>query len=92
MKIMRCGCLLVVLMGFRLGWAGTDDEWVHAVTRRDISTLEELVTRVADVNLSTKEGKTALMLAAGERRTDLMRKLLQAGAIVDLANDRGARR
>ena len=70
--------------------AGADDEWVRAITRHDLPVIERLLSRNSQyVNKSTKDGKTALMLAAGAGREELVGKLLAAGADVNKANTRG---
>jgi ankyrin repeat protein len=66
------------------------DEWERAIIQRDLSTIERLISRNTQyVNQATKDGKTALMLAAGAGREDLVRALLAAGANVISVNARG---
>ncbi len=77
---------------FLLGaaWADSGDAWVLAITRRDLAAIEHLLPQsTKNVNLAAPDGKTALMLAAGAARADLMRGLLDAGAEVNAANARG---
>jgi ankyrin repeat protein len=70
--------------------AGADDEWARAITRRDLSAIERLLSRDTQyVNQATKDGKTALMLAAGAGQEKLVGALLAAGADINSANTRG---
>ncbi len=70
--------------------AGGGDDWERAITRRDIPAIERLLSRDTQyVNHATRNGKTALMLAAGAGNADLVRTLLADGANVNSANVRG---
>jgi len=61
-----------------------------AITRRDLPAIEHLLSQnKRNVNLAAPDGKTALMLAAGSARADLVRSLLGAGADVNAINARG---
>lgn len=71
--------------------ADIDDDWLRALTTRDLAVIERLLpaTAEANVNLAAKDGRTALMLAAGQARADLVQELLTAGAEINVANSRG---
>jgi len=88
-KQLRVIAALCLFGGFSTIWASADEDWVRAVSDRDIPTLEHLVKSGVDVNLSTADGKTALMLAAQQGRKDLIRELLDAGAGINVTNTRG---
>ncbi len=78
-------CLLVMAAN-----AAPRSDWVDALMRRDFSAIERLLPEQLDVDARTGDGRTALMLAAGEGRVDLMRALLaRGGAAVNTTNDRG---
>ena len=71
-------------------WAESGDAWVLAITKRDLPAIERLLSQNSEnVNLAAPDGKTALMLAAGTARADLVRALLDAGADVNAVNARG---
>jgi ankyrin repeat protein len=78
--------LAVVLSAAR---AVPDEDWVHAVSQRDLPTIERLLPQGANVNLASEDGKTALMLAAGAGQRELVHALLAAGADVNFTNRRG---
>lgn len=69
--------------------AAPEDTWVQAITKRDVRAVENLVAAGADVNRANRDGQTALMLAAAERKRSLMQLLLDRGAHVDARNNRG---
>ena len=84
--------ILAAGMVFVLGApaAVASDEWVSAIARRDLPAIERLLAQGnQDVNRAAKGGKTALMVAAGAGREELVSKLLAAGANVNSANARG---
>ena len=71
-------------------WAESGDAWVLAITKRDLPAIAHLLSQnERNVNLAAPDGKTALMLAAGTARADLVRALLAAGADVNAVNVRG---
>jgi ankyrin repeat protein len=70
--------------------AESGDAWVQAIARRDLPALAQLLPQNKRiVNRAGPDGKTALMLAAGAARADLVRALLGAGAEVNAVNARG---
>lgn len=69
--------------------AGTQSDWTRAIAKRNFSQITYLLGRGIDVNLATKDGKTALMVAAREAERDLVKRLLAAGARVDAVNSGG---
>ena len=74
--------VLVLLGASASGFAGVDDDYVRAIRSRDIGAMEPLIGRVSDVDMSAPDGRTALMLAARDGRSDLVSLLLQhAGQI-----------
>lgn len=75
-------CLPVVV------WAATSD-WVTAIVKRDLDQIGQLLPHQEDVNETTVDGRTALMLAAGEARYELVSALVARGAAINLRNDRG---
>jgi len=82
-------CAAAMLM-LSVAWAGPDEEWIRAIAQRDLHAIEQRLSQNSRlVNLATKDGKTALMVAAAAARTDLARALLAAGADVNAANARG---
>ena len=89
MKLTRILSALCLFGSMSAASASLDENWVRAIGKRDVATIERLLKRSVDVNLSTADGKTALMLAAQQGRLDLMRTLLDAGATVDITNTRG---
>ncbi len=89
MKLTCLICASCLLVATGTASASLNEDWVKAVGKRDIVTLERLVRQGVDVNLSTSDGKTALMLAAQEGRADLIRALLGAGATINSTNTRG---
>lgn len=86
---MRLLSSVVLLFAFQSAFATLDEDWLRAVRKRDVGTIERLLGHGVDVNLSTKDGKTALMLAAQRGRADIIGALLNAGAAVDQRNTRG---
>ena len=82
-------CASYLLVATSVALAALDEDWVKAVGKRDVVTIERLIGHGVDVNLSTTDGKTALMLAAQQGRTDLIRMLLDAGATINSTNTRG---
>ena len=81
------GAGLVLLPAVAL--AGPDEDLVTALTKRDLAAVEREIGEGADINLAGAGGRTALMLAASENRSDLVRHLLAAGARVNATNSRG---
>ena len=64
------------------------DDWRRALGKRDLAVVERLLPQGVNVNLAAEDGKTALMLAASQARTDLIGALLTAGADVNSTNSR----
>jgi ankyrin repeat protein len=69
--------------------ADVDGQWTSAIIKHDLATIERLLGSGVDVNLATQDGKTALMLAAGDDAVSLTGALLKAGAKVNATNERG---
>lgn len=68
--------------------AATSD-WVTAIVKRDLDRIEQLLPHQENVNEPAADGRTALMLAAGEARHELVSALVARGAAINLRNDRG---
>jgi ankyrin repeat protein len=83
--------LLLVLCGAVVATARAepDHEWVTAIVQRDLDRIEELLPAVDDVDRCPDDRRTALMLAAGAARHDLLRALVARGAAVNARNERG---
>jgi len=64
-------------------------DWVTAIVKRDLDRIEQLLPDKNNVDEATADGRTALMLAAGEARHDLVQALVAHGATINLRNDRG---
>ncbi len=82
---------LVVMAGLLLAgvaWAAADN-WATAIQADDLSTVEVLLDRGADVNVATENGKTALMSAAKLGHRSLMEALLRGGADINAVNHNG---
>jgi uncharacterized protein len=68
----------------------TGEGAIHIVTRRgDIPYLNYLLAAQADPNLRDNKGETAMLIAAGNGRSDLLEILKKHGANVNLANASG---
>lgn len=80
--VLACLCAAIVC-------AAPNHDWVTAIVKRDLDRIAQLLPAVDDVNQCTEDGRTALMLAAGEARHDLVRALLARGAAVNARNERG---
>ncbi len=62
------------------------DEWRYAVQHNQLDVIRRHLAKLDDVDLPTERGKTALMAAAGQGATNLVRALLTAGADVNASN------
>lgn len=68
----------------------TGEGAIHIVTKRsDTAYLNFLIASQADVNLRDNKGETAMLIAAGNGRSDILETLKKAGANVNLANNSG---
>jgi ankyrin repeat protein len=68
----------------------TGEGAIHIVTKRnDTAYLNFLIASQADVNLRDNKGDTAMLIAAGNGRSDILEILKKAGANVNLANNSG---
>lgn len=74
---------------FSAASAAARSDWVAAVMQRDLPAIVRLLPRQVDVDERTEDGRTALMLAAGEGQPDLVRALLARRAAVNATNQRG---
>lgn len=59
------------------------------LARESIGELLSLCGRYADINMRTREGRTALHLAASNGHVSTVRFLHQTGAIIDLTDNKG---
>lgn len=64
-------------------------QWRAALAARDLAGIERLLERDINPDWSTRDGVTALMLAARVANLSLLNKLIEAGAAVNAENDRG---
>lgn len=63
--------------------------WRRAIRQSDVATLRRLLERVGIVDTRTRDGKTALMIAAGAGDPSLTERLLAAGADPNARNANG---
>ncbi|MDO7841394.1 ankyrin repeat domain-containing protein [Sphingomonas immobilis] len=69
---------------------GNGEGAIHIVTRRnDVAYLNYLIANGADTNLRDGKGDTAMLIAAGNGRGDIIEILQKGGANVNLANSSG---
>ena len=64
-------------------------ELMNAAKGGDVTAVQHVLDRGADVNEQSNKGKTALMFAASEGHTDVARLLLEQGANVNIADNYG---
>jgi ankyrin repeat protein len=81
------GLSLCCAAGIACAQPGSD--WVSAIVKRDLDRIEQLLPDTDDVDEPTEDGRTALMLAAGEARHELVRALVVRGASINARNVRG---
>lgn len=62
---------------------------LHAIHKRQVGAVEELLRLGADIDVGTRGGLTPLMMAAGYGHSDLVRLLLRRGADAWAVNKRG---
>jgi len=79
----------VLLTTSALSIADIQQDWQHSVRINDLAFIRQHLTQVGDVDLSNEQGKTALMAAASQSDTELVRILLNAGAKVNVRNGTG---
>ena len=58
---------------------------MHVAKAGDATRVEALITAGADVNLTSKTGRTPLIYAIPWRRTQVAEALIQAGADLNIA-------
>ena len=63
--------------------------WKEIIEKGDIEAVRKLIASGADVNARDKDGSTALMRAAGIRKTEIVRVLLEHGADVNARDEWG---
>jgi len=63
--------------------------WATAIAKRDLDGIERLLPTQKDVDERTEDGRTALMLAAGEANYVLVKALVARGAAINAHNERG---
>lgn len=80
---------LILLLALAAPAAAQDTAWIEAVRDNRLASIRTLLPEMADVDLATPRGKTALMAAAGRGDAGLTAALLEAGAAVDAANKLG---
>jgi ankyrin repeat protein len=91
-NVRRCTTMVVAVLAClsaAVVRAAADSDWVRAIVKRDLDRIAQLLPAVDDVDQCTADSRTALMLAAGEARPDLVRALLARGAAVNARNERG---
>ncbi|MGB6064047.1 MAG: ankyrin repeat domain-containing protein [Desulfomonilaceae bacterium] len=62
---------------------------MKAAIKADISMTELLLDKGAEINATTNDGKTTLMVAASAGRTELVKHLLDKGADIDAVDKEG---
>ena len=70
------------------GWLSYRTE-ARCSARKSMSELQSLCGRYADINMRTREGRTALHLAASNGHVPTVRFLLQTGADINLVDNKG---
>ncbi|MEW6110274.1 MAG: ankyrin repeat domain-containing protein [Nitrospirota bacterium] len=84
---------LIVLIASSAGIASAanlEKQFGRAVAAGDIENVGTLLDQGADVNAKNKEGETPLMVAALERRLEMVKFLLDRGADINLKDNVGA--
>ncbi len=82
---MFSGALILTIQAL----AGSSSEWVHALEHRDLNAIQHLLLGDIDVNITSSDGKTALMFASRAGQADLVNSLLDAGAKINTKNHNG---
>ena len=67
-------------------FAELNDELLKSVFAGDRKQVESMLEMGADIEATTKKGSTALIVAAAQRRTSLVKFLLEQGAKVNAQN------
>ncbi|CAG0880694.1 unnamed protein product [Cyprideis torosa] len=62
---------------------------IRATAKRDVSTLQELLSKAPDLVNSVSKGKTALQLACHQGFLDIVRLLISRGAALDVVDTEG---
>lgn len=66
-----------------------NEMFLRAVSEADNSLVEDLLKKGADVNHTTKEGNTALMITSYQGYSHIVKTLINHGASLDLQNEDG---
>ena len=66
-----------------------NEAFARAIDEQDLAALAQLAGEQVDLDFPGRHGKTALMVAARHGQADLVRRLLQAGAGVNVRSDNG---
>ena len=86
--VLRCW-LVLLWTGVSISAAQTGGRLVDAVKQQDYAAATELVTRPVDVNIPQPDGATALHWATYWNASDMVDRLVDAGADLDAMNDYG---
>ncbi len=66
-----------------------DNLFLHAIKNDDINLISQLIRTEVNINQADQTGKTALMVAAKAGNPQLVKKLLDNGALADIKNNNG---
>jgi ankyrin repeat protein len=86
MSHLRFLSLLLVLLPLAALANAKDTDLIKAAERGDLQRVKELIGAKADVNATTKDGRTALMAAAFRGHADIVTLLLDKGANVEASD------
>jgi ankyrin repeat protein len=83
-------CLVLVILFPAVAAADSLESWVRSIRARDVTALSTLLNRgFTQVNVSTQDGKTALMVSAQGLAAKLSLDLIKAGADANARNSNG---
>src|SRR5882762_5201356 len=86
MMVWAAGCVLCPLVTTGVAAADPHSDIATAMRNREVATVRALVRQRADVNVTERDGATALHWAAYWGDLDMAQLLLRSGARVDAAN------
>lgn len=94
MRRLACAASLCWVLTWPMAGAGSESgdpaqRWREAIKHNRVDWLEALAPSVADIDLATAAGKTALMAAASYGTPSLVKTLVDAGAGVNNRNQGG---
>ncbi len=91
-SIMRLSLLLTLLFILLLSftsYASDDTALISAAIKGDVSRVNELLDKGANVNAKAFDGWTALMWASSNGNVEIVKALIDKGADVDVRNNAG---